>query len=163
MAMDIFNRPPSISEDTLQYTLYPPPALAEKSSATTLAASVQAYVSELLPYFLWHRDSFEVKIAKDIDSAPASGDKWILEGRMRVGDSIDDEWCVAWLLREISKKWDFVIRQVLGYLCNFIQRLTSRSVLDSDGEFLLIEAAEALPSWVKPSNSENRVRPLPVI
>ena len=32
------------------------------------------------------------------------------------------------------------------------------SVLDSDGEFLLIEAAEALPSWVKPSNSENRVR-----
>jgi len=34
-----------------------------------------------------------------------------------------------------------------------------RSVLDSDGEFLLIEAAEALPSWVKPSNSENRVRP----
>lgn len=32
------------------------------------------------------------------------------------------------------------------------------SVYDSDGEFLLIEAAEALPSWVKPSNSENRVR-----
>lgn len=33
-----------------------------------------------------------------------------------------------------------------------------RSVFDSDGEFLLIEAAEALPSWVKPSNTENRVR-----
>jgi hypothetical protein len=32
------------------------------------------------------------------------------------------------------------------------------SVYDSDGEFLLIEAAEALPSWVRPSNSENRVR-----
>jgi len=32
------------------------------------------------------------------------------------------------------------------------------SVYDSDGEFLLIEAAEALPSWVKPTNSENRVR-----
>ncbi|OJA18839.1 hypothetical protein AZE42_00817 [Rhizopogon vesiculosus] len=140
MAMDIFNRPPSISEDTLQYTLYPPPALAEKSFATTLAASVQAYVSELLPHFLWNRDSFEVKIARDIDSAPASENKWLLEGRMRVGDSIDDEWFVVWLLREISKKWDFVI-----------------SVLDSDGEFLLIEAAEALPSWVKPSNSENRV------
>jgi hypothetical protein len=31
------------------------------------------------------------------------------------------------------------------------------SVYDSDGEFLLIEAADALPSWVKPSNSENRV------
>ncbi|KAG1755004.1 SGT1 protein-domain-containing protein [Suillus paluster] len=140
MAMDIFNRPPSISEDTIQYTLYPPPALAEKSSATTLAACVQAYVSELLPYFLWHRDSFEVKVVKDLDSATANDNKWMLEGRMRVGDSIDDEWCAVWLLREISKKWDFAI-----------------SVMDSDGEFLLIEAAEALPSWVKPSNSENRV------
>lgn len=110
MAMDIFNRPPSISEDTLQYTLYPPPALADKSYATSLAASVQAYVSELLPHFLWHKDSFEVKIAKDIDSTAGSQDKWMLEGRMRIGDSIDDEWCVVWLLREISNKWDFVIR-----------------------------------------------------
>ncbi|KAG2350677.1 SGT1-domain-containing protein [Suillus weaverae] len=140
MAMDIFNRPPSISEDTIQYTLYPPPALAEKSSATTLAACVQAYVSELLPNFLWHRDPFEVKVAKDIDSAAARDNKWMLEGRMRVGDSVDDEWCVVWILREISKKWDFAI-----------------SVMDSDGEFLLIEAAEALPLWVKPSNSEHRV------
>lgn len=140
MSMDIFNRPPSISEDTIQYTLYPPPALGEKSSATTLAACVQAYVSELLPNFLWHRDPFEVKVAKDIDSATARDNKWMLEGRMRVGDSVDDEWCVVWILREISKKWDFVI-----------------SVMDSDGEFLLIEAAEVLPSWVKPTNSENRV------
>lgn len=145
MDMDIFNRPPSISEDTIQYTLYPPPALAEKSFATTLAACVQAHVSELLPNFLWHRDPFEVKVAKDIYSATARDSKWMLEGRMRVGDSVDDEWCVVWILREISKKWDFAI-----------------SVMDSDGEFLLIEAAEVLPSWVKPTNSENRVRPLPV-
>lgn len=34
----------------------------------------------------------------------------------------------------------------------------SFSVYDTDGEFLLIEAAEALPAWVKPENSENRVR-----
>lgn len=31
-------------------------------------------------------------------------------------------------------------------------------VSDSDGEFLLIEAAEVLPPWVTPSNAENRVR-----
>ena len=39
---------------------------------------------------------------------------------------------------------------------------TWSSVYDSDGEFLLIEAAEALPSWVKPTNSENRVRLFPL-
>ena len=32
------------------------------------------------------------------------------------------------------------------------------SISDSDGEFLLIEAADYLPSWVEPSNAENRVR-----
>lgn len=31
------------------------------------------------------------------------------------------------------------------------------SVNDTDGEFLLIEAAEHLPSWVTPSNAYNRV------
>jgi hypothetical protein len=36
----------------------------------------------------------------------------------------------------------------------------SFSVRDSDGEFLLIEAADSLPSWVTPSVVENRVRDL---
>ena len=31
------------------------------------------------------------------------------------------------------------------------------SVYDSDGEFLLIEAADHLPAWVKPTNADNRV------
>ncbi|KAG5456496.1 MAG: SGT1 protein-domain-containing protein [Olpidium bornovanus] len=33
------------------------------------------------------------------------------------------------------------------------------TVHDNDGEFLLIEAADALPSWVTPANTTNRVRP----
>jgi hypothetical protein len=31
------------------------------------------------------------------------------------------------------------------------------SIRDSDGEFLLIEAAHELPAWVAPENAENRV------
>ncbi|KZT61276.1 SGT1-domain-containing protein [Calocera cornea HHB12733] len=59
---------------------------------------------------------------------------------MRVGDAVDDEWAVVWLLWQLSTHWDCVI-----------------SVRDSDGQFLLIEAAEVLPRWVTPSNAENRV------
>ncbi|KAH7915115.1 SGT1-domain-containing protein [Hygrophoropsis aurantiaca] len=134
--MDIFNRPPAISEDMLQYSLYPSTNLADKASVTTLATCLQSYVEALLPDFLWHRDPFQLKVVSD----PDNKNSWMLEGRMRVGDCVDDEWCVVWLLRDISAKWDLAI-----------------SVFDSDGEFLLIEAAEALPSWVKPTNSENRV------
>jgi hypothetical protein len=32
-----------------------------------------------------------------------------LEGRMRVGDAVDDEWLVAYLLRQVSKRWPDLI------------------------------------------------------
>ncbi|KAF8559346.1 SGT1-domain-containing protein [Imleria badia] len=130
---------PSISEDTLLYVLYPPPPLADDASCTSLAACITDLAPTLLPDFLWHRDPFQLKIAPDPD-APRAEQKNILEGRMRVGDAVDDEWCVVWLLREITKRWDIVV-----------------SASDSDGEFLLIEAAESLPRWVNPSNAINRV------
>ncbi|KAJ3849925.1 SGT1 protein-domain-containing protein [Lentinula lateritia] len=136
--MEIFNRIPAISEDALQYTIYPPSELADYTSATTLAASIQTYTESLLPSnFLWHRDAWEVKVVSDPDAETKT---YILEGRMRVGDCVDDEWCTVWLLKEISARWNAAI-----------------SVSDSDGDFLLIEAAEVLPRWVKPTNSENRV------
>ncbi|TFK89759.1 SGT1-domain-containing protein [Polyporus arcularius HHB13444] len=134
---DIFNRPPTISEDALQYTLYLPPDQSDRVSATALAALLTEHAQSLLPGHLWHRDAFELKVAPDPEG---NKDVWVLEGHMRVGDCIDDEWCVVWLLRELSSKWDVVA-----------------SVFDSDGEFLLIEAAEELPSWVTPTNAENRV------
>ncbi|KDQ30495.1 hypothetical protein PLEOSDRAFT_1062522 [Pleurotus ostreatus PC15] len=132
--MDIFNRPPTISDDTLQYTLYPPAELADHVSVTSFAACIPSFVETLLPpSFIWHKDSFELR-------AVPVAKRWRLKGRMRVGDCVDDEWCVVWLFKEISAKWDLAI-----------------SVFDSDGEFLLIEAAEGLPKWVTPGNSENRV------
>lgn len=33
-------------------------------------------------------------------------------------------------------------------------------VVDTDGEFLLIEAANALPKWLNPEIADNRVRPI---
>lgn len=134
--MDVFNRPPAISEDTLQYTIYPAQNVSDRAAVTTFAAVLIDYVDILLPGHIWHRDAFEVKVVPH----PEVKDNWILEGRMRVGDSVDDEWCTVWLLKEISSQWDLVI-----------------SVFDSDGEFLLIEAAEVLPLWAQPKNSENRV------
>ena len=112
---DIFNRPPSIAEDTLQYTIYPPPNLTDKASVTTFAACFQSFAETLLSEFIWHRDAFELKVVPN----PEDDDAWILEGRMRVGDCVDDEWCVVWLLREISSKWDVVIGFVSTLLLLF--------------------------------------------
>lgn len=107
--MDVFNRPPAISEDTLHYVLHPTSDLADKVSVTTLAVVIHSFVDSLLPDHLWHRDSFQLKIA-----ANEEGEGFVLEGTMRVGDCVDDEWCAVWLLREISAKWDLVIRCVVN-------------------------------------------------
>ncbi len=55
---------------------------------------------------------------------------------------MEDEWLVVYLLRELSRKFaDLWIKLV-----------------DTDGEFLLIEAAKVLPRWLNPEVADNRVR-----
>ena len=96
---------PSIPEDTLHYTLHiPADGVAEDTSA--LALLVTEYVESLLIQpWLWNRDSWELKVisqAGDLDGSR-------LEGRMRVGDAVDDEWLVVYLLRLVSLRWPNLI------------------------------------------------------
>lgn len=115
--MDIFNRPPTIAEDTVIYTIYPP-SDTDKAKAIALSALITAYVQDsLLPAnHIWHRDSFELHLVeRDDTSSPrvVTPGQLRLEGTMRVGDAVDDEWCAVWLLYQISEHWpDVVIRQV---------------------------------------------------
>lgn len=54
---------------------------------------------------------------------------------------MDDEWFIVWLLFQLSRNDpDLAI-----------------SVVDNDGQFLLIEAALVIPRWIKPENTKNRV------
>ncbi|GJP32367.1 hypothetical protein CLOM_g16963 [Closterium sp. NIES-68] len=64
-----------------------------------------------------------------------------LYGRTRYGACVDDEWLVAWLLLAISARLPFL----------------SIRLRDADGDFVLIEAADALPRWLSPSCSRNRL------
>lgn len=64
-----------------------------------------------------------------------------LRGTTNYGDNVEDEWLIVYMLRELSlQRPDLWIR-----------------VYDSDGEFLLIEAAKVVPSWLGPEMDLNRV------
>jgi hypothetical protein len=64
-----------------------------------------------------------------------------LHGVSEYGDSIEDEWVIVYMLRELSKSFPNIwIR-----------------VFDTDGEFLLVEAARILPKWLSPEIDSNRV------
>lgn len=85
-----------------------------------------------------------------------------LYGVTHYGDNIEDEWFIVYLLKEISKEYqELIIRYMfidfLGFYMNIRSLQFYYSVTDSDGEFLLIEAAECLPNWANPDNCDQRV------
>lgn len=64
-----------------------------------------------------------------------------LYGVTHFGDNIEDEWFIVFLIRQLTIE----INGLIG------------RIYDADGEFLLIEAAEHLPTWANPDTCENRV------
>lgn len=64
-------------------------------------------------------------------------------GSTDFGDNVEDEWFIVYLLQHITRTFPEL----------------AAKVEDNDGEFILIEAADYLPKWLKPENSDNRVRP----
>ena len=97
---------PSIPEDAIQYVLHQP-ASGSEADDIALAVLITDYVYSLLTQpWLWNKDPWELKAV--------GGEK--LEGRMRVGDAVDDEWCVVWLLREVSKRWPELVMRFVAFL-----------------------------------------------
>lgn len=106
--------------------------------------------------YIWHKDEFHLQIrtecaqerllndeinddSNDAPTAPPLPPH--LHGVTHYGDNIEDEWFIVHLLHELT-------REIPGCIAR---------VIDADGEFLLIEAADALPSWANPDKCEQRV------
>ena len=116
-----------------------------QNAATTLT-------KKLLKDYIWQREAFKLDLVSAKDPLKSqNGHKssedlpgalsWTLRGQTNFGDNIADEWLIVYLLRELSKQFpDLWVR-----------------VADTDGEFLLIEAAGVLPKWLNPEIAENRV------
>ncbi|RMD42303.1 hypothetical protein DV735_g2833, partial [Chaetothyriales sp. CBS 134920] len=131
----------ALPDDSIEYAIY---LLSETTdqgndSETRLKLrDVQKYVAELqkqwLKGYIWQRQPFSLELRKDDGVS-------YLYGCVEYGDSIEDEWVIVWLLREITKKFSAAWVKVT----------------DNDGEFLLIEASGALPWWLEPDVAENRV------
>lgn len=64
-----------------------------------------------------------------------------LYGLTFYGENIQDEWYIVEIVSHLTK----IYPHVIGRVC------------DSDGEFLLIEAAEVLPKWANPDTCGQRV------
>ena len=128
----------SLPEDTVQYGVY---VISSKLSDSQLRSRLsdieresKTLVKNYLKDYIWQKESFALQLKR-------KDGLLLLSGSTNFGDSVADEWLIVWILKELSKKFtDAWIK-----------------VYDNDGDFLLIEAADKLPTWLTPEVSENRV------
>ncbi|THD21107.1 hypothetical protein D915_007954 [Fasciola hepatica] len=123
-----------IPETTVDFKIFPVVSI----TSACLEQKRRDYMEYLSPWILnypWFREVFSIR------SPSFHQTRAHLSGRVNFGESIEDEWFIVWLLVQISRLDSSVIIQII----------------DEDGQFLLIEAADELPKWLSPDNATNRV------
>lgn len=166
------------AEDYIEYFLFPDLKSSEKVPVEDVLQSVIQQINTIADGFcekyIWHKDGFKVTprygnasllIENQLDNCGVycSANLFLLlcqliilidvkmfivedlpahiYGVTHFEDNIQDEWFIVSLLFEITKQIpDIIVR-----------------VVDSDGEFILIEAAEHLPKWANPETCDQRV------
>ncbi|KAK8044888.1 hypothetical protein PG993_004912 [Apiospora rasikravindrae] len=130
--------PRQLPENCVEYILFiiddQLEARRKLSALENVRKSVMRLAESLTKDYIWQRDSLNLEVKNDRGLV-------YLYGSSCFGDSVEDEWLIVYILRELSKtSSDLWIR-----------------VFDSDGEFLLVEAANVLPPWLSPEIDTNRV------
>lgn len=130
--------PRILPDDCIEYSIYIVDPDLQDDEVRKRLSQVKVAATELmqplLKGFIWQRDGFS--LAEDRKEGRRR-----LVGQTSFGDSIDDEWFIVYVLRELSKQFPSAwIRAV-----------------DTDGQFLLIEAADVLPVWLNPEVADFRV------
>ncbi|TRY75128.1 hypothetical protein TCAL_00660 [Tigriopus californicus] len=119
-----------VSMSFVEYKIFP---TQPSQDCLTLMAECLKVCQPFLHKYIWHMEPFRLKPVQEEH----------LYGKVYVGDNVEDEWFIISLLKYLSYQLpdSIVIR-----------------VLDEDGEILLIEAADHLPSWAQePDLAEKRV------
>ncbi|KAI0453972.1 SGT1-domain-containing protein [Xylaria acuta] len=128
--------PRNLSDNCVEYMLFVLEALEPRTLLTELEnvrkTAMQLCVTTAKDY-IWQRDSFQLQIKRE------SGLVY-LHGSTDYGDSVEDEWLIVYLLRRLATTFPSLWVRVF----------------DSDGEFLLVEAANVVPNWLSPEIDSNR-------
>ena len=123
-------------EDAVTMSIYPDKAESHIESMNLLSCLV-ATVNEISESYIWFRDSLKLcLIVPDDQNVPS-----YFSGTVKFSDSIEDEWFITYIAFKLSHKFPNICI----------------SVTDTDGQFLLIEAADFIPDWIDPENCENRL------
>ncbi|KAL7790370.1 SGT1 domain-containing protein [Trichoderma ceciliae] len=128
-----------LPENTIEYTLLvvenqQPESRKARTRLETVRKAAVELAQSLTKEYIWQREGFDVSLKSEHGLL-------FLHGTTDYGDAIEDEWLIVYMLCELTKAHpDLWVR-----------------VGDSDGEFLLVEAADVLPRWLSPEIDQYRV------
>ncbi|XP_018353882.1 PREDICTED: protein ecdysoneless [Trachymyrmex septentrionalis] len=145
-------------EDTIECFLYPKFCYASDPDAVTearLSEEIAKYNEEIASFVgdhIWHSDSLNFRprtkqamlLNRTLEGSAVEEDYHTLPhiyANQRFDEDIGDEWLTVFLIFRLTKVFDGLIARVV----------------DSDGEFLLIEGAHVLPLWASPETCQDRV------
>ncbi|KAJ9461483.1 hypothetical protein DIPPA_60024 [Diplonema papillatum] len=123
-----------LGDGTMEYAIYSATEDATNAYWEGLRERVFAIIGDWADQYMWHRQRLHFKLEE-------KGGRKCLAGVLFFGENGEDEWYVTGLLLKVSAEIDDVLVHVV----------------DSDGQFLLIEAADALPPWMDPEGMDNRI------
>ncbi|CAD6575145.1 MAG: hypothetical protein ASARMPRED_007111 [Alectoria sarmentosa] len=130
--------PKILPEDCVEYTVYILDSkltdLETREQLRQVQSAVLKLTNDLLKDFIWQREAFKLLLEREDGRS-------FLRGRTNYGDSVEDEWLIVYILRQLSKQFPKIwIR-----------------IVDTDGQFLLVEAANVLPRWLNPEVADFRL------
>ncbi|KAJ2971967.1 hypothetical protein NUW58_g9285 [Xylaria curta] len=129
--------PRTLPDNCVEYMLFILDDALEPRSLLTSLETVRKTAMQLCAAtardYIWQRDSFQLQIKREDGLV-------YLHGTTDYGDSIEDEWLIVYLLRRLTTTFSSLWVRVF----------------DSDGEFLLVEAANVAPKWLSPEIDSNR-------
>lgn len=154
----------TLLENCVEYMIFIPqehlePRRSFSSLENVRKAAVQLS-NQLTKDYIWQREDFDLETKSTDGSSCALSEspraplgclsgQGVLTDRLGLhylygitdyGDCVEDEWLIVYILRELTNQFPNVWARVS----------------DSDGEFLLVEAANVLPKWLSPENDANR-------
>ncbi|KAI1295028.1 SGT1-domain-containing protein [Xylaria venustula] len=129
--------PRSLPDNCVEYMLFVLDSTLEPRALLTELENIRKSAMQLCAAttkdYIWQRDSFQLQVKRKDGLV-------YLHGTTDYGDSIEDEWLIVYLLRKLTVTFPSLWVRVF----------------DSDGEFLLVEAANVVPSWLSPEIDGHR-------
>lgn len=123
-------------EDEVTISIYPDTKLSQ-AELIDLLQQLTVFIDKISESFIWFKDS--LRIALTVPDNPNQLAHYC--GKVKFADSIEDEWFIVYIALKLSESFPN----------------TSTTVTDTDGQFLFIEAADFIPDWIDPENSEGRL------